>query len=151
LFADVAPSRGSQVVFGELTVKAGKKGISVRSSCSTGRCRRSRRLQMDWKATLAFEPAAPMSGAQNTAILKVTDAAKGGAVTDLQPYLGAMGQHGSRAPGRDDVRIRIRTRRFEGVGRTERSRPRAVCEAGWYRCWAQVQRGGKVVTFAFAV
>jgi hypothetical protein len=95
------------------------------------------------KATLGFEPAAPMSGAQNTAILKVTDAAKGGAVTDLQPYLGAMGH---MVLVHQDGTTYVHSHpdeALEGVGKDGTIPFLArFAKPGWYRCWAQVQRGG---------
>ena len=152
LFADVAPKgRGSQVVYGEVTVKAGKRGISVPKLVLDGPMPPVDSTADGLKAALAFEPAAPVSGSQNTAILKVTDSA-GAAVTDLQPYLGAMGhmvlvhQDGTTYVHShpDDALV--------GVGK-DGTIPfiARFAKPGWYRCWAQVQRAGKVVTFAFAV
>ncbi len=153
LFADVAPKgRGSQVVFGELMVKAGKKGIAVPKLVLDGPMPPVASTSDGLKATLAFEPAAPVSGAQNTAILKVTDAAKGAAVTDLQPYLGAMGH---MVLVHQDGTTYVHSHpdeALEGVGKDGTIPFLArFAKPGWYRCWAQVQRGGKVVTFAFAV
>lgn len=152
LFADIAPKgRGSQVVYSEVNVKAGKKGASVPKFVLGGPMPPPASVANGMKAELVFASALE-SGAQNLVTLKVVDATSGAPVTNLQPYLGAMGhmvlvhQDGTTYVHShpDDA--------VAGVGK-DGSVPflARFAKAGWYRCWAQVQRGGQVATFSFSV
>lgn len=153
LFADVAPKgRGSQVLTADVTVKAGKKAVAVPRYVLDGPMPPAASTSEGLKGTIAFEPASPVSGAPNVVTLRVADAASGAPVTDLQPYLGAMGH---MVLVHQDGTTYVHSHPDEALANVGRNGVvpflARFAKPGWYRCWAQVQSGGKVATFAFPV
>lgn len=149
LFADVAPrGRGSQVLLATVEVKPAKGERPAPFSLAGADAGRTSTAD-GVRATLATpDPVATRTDAVWT--VSLADAASGAAVTDLEPYLGAgghlvlVGEDGTTyvhshpdetaeaTPGR--VRFLVR-----------------LPKPGFYRAWAQVQRGGKVLTFDWVV
>jgi len=85
----------------------------------------------------------------STLTFELSDSATGEPVTDLEPYLGAIGhvvvlsEDGSRY-------VHVHAEDGQGAG------PRAVFEAsfpskGVYKIWAQFQREGRVITLSYVV
>ena len=99
--------------------------------------------------TVAFAPSPTPFKAGVETILKYTMAdAKGSAVTDLEPYLGAMGHLFVLG---DDL-VTMAHSHPEGMERGPDVSFHAVFpKAGRYKLWAQFQRAGKIVTSDYVV
>lgn len=146
LFADVAPrGAGSQVILTRLRV-GGKS--APRSELP----RKQLAAVTSGEITVAL-PSMPVPVAKTSSVLiRLTDTASGKPVTDLDPYLGAMGHllmihqdavtfvhshpdERSAAAGRNGL--------LEFLARPPK--------AGWYRGWLQFQRHGKLHTAEFVI
>ena len=152
LFADVAPrGKGSQVLMATVEVKAGKAPKATPFALDAAGAPKPSVVE-GMKAVLTFDRPKPEALAQNVLTVTLADAKTGAAITDLQPYLGAMGHmvlvhedgvtyvHSHPDDTRSDVG---RDGVVPFVAR--------FAKAGRYRCWAQFQRGGKVLTTDFVV
>ena len=152
LFADIAPrGRGSQVLLATVEVKGGKAPKATAFALDpTGAPKPS--VAGGMKAVLTFDRPVPEAQAQNTLTVTLTDAQTGAPVTNLQPYLGAMGH---MVLVHEDGTTYVHSHPDEakaGVGRDGVVPFLArFAKAGKYRCWAQFQRDGKVVTTDFVV
>lgn len=107
-------------------------------------------------AHLQLEPATLVEGQFGHLAFTLTDAKSGRPVTDLQPYLGALGHALILS---EDMRDYVHSHPFEG-GDTDVSKefggPTVTFEgympkAGRYRAWSQFQRDGEVITIPFTV
>ncbi len=151
LFVDIAPrGAGSQVLMAKLRVggKSDARYDVARAPASD----RSPIKKIE-NTQVELDTCGPVPARRTTAVtFRLKDAATGRAVTDLQPYLGAMGhlilihQDGvTFVHSHPDERV-------PGVGR-DGSVPFLVRfpKAGLYRGWSQFQRNGSILTGDFIV
>jgi hypothetical protein len=148
LFADVAPKgAGSNILPTMLKVKGvaptwnsalNVTGDTVETSGIRGTLRK---------------PAKGLSaGTSADLVIDLKDAANGNAITDLQPYLGAMGHliliH-------QDGQTFVHSHPLEDDASAAKAKQGTVTfaarfpKAGRYKAWAQFQRGGQVATLAW--
>lgn len=151
LFADVAPKgRGSQVLTAEIDVKPAKG--SPRPQPFVLDASRPAVSTVDGvTARLSSDPA-PATRTMNTLTVTLTDATTGKPVTDLQPYLGAMGH---MVLVNQDGTTYVHSHPDDALADDARngvvSFSARFAKPGLYRCWAQFQRNGTVITTDFAV
>lgn len=152
LFADIAPrGRGSQVLMATVDVKGGKKApAAVVHKLAAGAP--SPFTAEGVRATLTFDAAAPVVRRMNTLTVTLVDEKTGAPVTNLQPYLGAMGH---MVLVHEDGETYVHSHPSESdpsIGKngvvpfTAR-----FAKPGLYRCWAQFKRDGKIVTTSYVV
>lgn len=152
LFADLAPrGRGSQVLLATIDVKGSKKAPKpVAFALAPGA---PKPFTGDGiRATLSSDPAQPLARGSNTLTVTLVDEKTGAPVTDLQPYLGAMGHmvlvhedgvtYVHSHPDESDPKI--------GKNGVVPFLAR-FAKPGLYRCWAQFQRDGKIITTSYMV
>ena len=101
------------------------------------------------RITLALPPEGLTAGEEAQLSFTLTDAAAGDPVSDLEPYLGAIG-HVVALSADGERYVHIHAGKDQGTG------PDAQFEAvfpksGTYKLWAQFRRNGAVVTGSFAV
>lgn len=150
VFGDAAPrGAGSQVVATRVRVEgadAPRFDLAAAARGDRGMRRSRDGLSIEW--TLPSDPLPVAKSVRLTA--RVTDAA-GAPVTDLEPYLGALGhlmmvKEGGDAfvhAHPDELRGKPQDGTIEFLAR--------LPEPGLYRGWVQLQRGGAVSTFDFVV
>lgn len=104
---------------------------------------------------VSLEADAPLrAGGEAVLRFRVADERTGTPVTDLQPYLGALAHFAILS---EDTRDFLHAHPMEGPAPGRGASPSEVSahttfpRAGLYRVWAQLQRGGKVVTVPFVV
>jgi len=150
VFADAAPrGAGSQVVATRLGVdgaEVAKFDLAEAARADRGMRRSADGLTIAW--SLPSDPLPVGRSVRLTA--RLTDAA-GAPVTDLEPYLGALGhlmlvKEGGGAfvhAHPDELRGKVQDGSIDFLAR--------LPESGLYRGWAQVQRAGVLSTFDFVV
>lgn len=150
VFADAAPrGAGSQVVATRLSVAGAEgPGFDLAAAARGERGLRQSRdgLTVTW--SLPSDPVAVGKSVRLTA--RLTDEA-GAPVTDLEPYLGALGhlmmvKEGGSAfvhAHPDEIRGKTQDGTIDFLAR--------LPESGLYRGWVQVQRAGELSTFDFVV
>lgn len=150
LFADVAPrARGSQVLMGTLEVKPAKSAPKpapfVVGQADTGLTK----VVDGIKVTLTPQPGF-VTRQQTIWSFELVDASTGKPITDLEPYLGAMGH---MILVHEDGTTFVHCHPDETASTAGGQVPFIVRlpKPGRYRAWAQFQRGGRVSTFDFVV
>lgn len=150
VFADVAPrGAGSQVLPTSLKVQGGAPDWESKLK-DTPRTVTVEGL----KADLSFAEKAVPIGRSTTLTFTLSDAGTGKALTDLEPYLGAMGHliliH-------EDGGTFVHSHPAEDEASTAKAKAGSVSflarfpKPGTYKAWGQFQRQGKVVTLPFVV
>jgi Heavy metal binding domain len=107
-------------------------------------------------AHLQLEPSTLVEGQFGHLAFTMTDSKTGRPVTDLQPYLGALGHALILS---EDMRDYVHAHPFEnpdsdiskGLGGPTVTFEGYMPKAGRYRAWSQFQRNGEVVTVPFTV
>lgn len=152
LFADVAPrGKGSQVLMATVEVKAGKTAKATAFTLDTAGAPKPS-VVGGMKAVLSFDRPRPEAQTMNTLTVTLTDAKTGTPITDLQPYLGAMGhmvlvhEDGTTYVHSHPDELKADVGKNGVVPFLAR-----FAKAGRYRCWAQFQRDGEVLTTDFVV
>jgi hypothetical protein len=143
LFADTAPrGAGGQVLLAKIKI-SGKAPPRFSLRAGEGRAAAD-------GMTVALDGA--KFPARKTVTLRAAVTAEGSAITDLQPYLGAMGHFILIHQDGETFVHSHPDERIPGAGR-DGVVPFLVRfpKEGLYRGWIQLQRGGKVSTFAFVV
>ena len=151
LFADVAPQgRGSQVLTADVDVRAAK-GAPAPTAFTLDPNRPPTATAAGMTAKLTFDNP-PATRATNVLTVSLADAASGVPITDLQPYLGAMGH---MVLVSQDGTTYVHSHPDESHADLGRNGvvPFAArfAKPGLYRCWAQFQRNNQVVTVDFVV
>lgn len=82
-------------------------------------------------------------------VVELTDRQSGAPITDVEPYLGAWGHMFLASHDLSDV-----VHSHPLIDQTKAGGPTITFQtlfarSGWYRVWAQVQRRGRLLTFAF--
>ena len=98
-----------------------------------------------------LESPAQVAGREQIISVFLEDAASGKPVTDLQPYLGAWGHMFMASRDLADL-----VHSHPLIEETVPGGPKITFQTlfardGWYRVWTQVQRRGRLLTFAFTV
>ncbi len=109
----------------------------------------------DIHATLRFDPERLVAGRPAQMTYTLTDGANGRPITDLQPYLGALGhtlivhegfsQYVHAHPAENDARLSLSRPR----GGPDVTFDTLFAKPGRYRAWTQFQRNGQVHTVSF--
>lgn len=150
LFADVAPQNaGSQILLDEIVVPGAppsRYDLAGAAAAQPSAIHKVDGIEIDWQWPQ------PLASGRSVIVSARLRTAAGGAVTDLEPYLGARGHlmlvhedgttfvHGHpderepAAPGATVVPFLIR-----------------LPKPGLYRAWGQFQRGGRLLTADFIV
>jgi hypothetical protein len=151
LFADLAPrGRGNKVLLATFDVREGKAAQKASPFALAAGAPLSKAVD-SVTVSMAVEPGPPATRAQNVVTFTLADAATGAPVTDLEPYLGAMGH--LVLVHEDGV-----TYVHSHPGEPAAGAPKNVvpfvarfAKPGLYRAWAQFQRKGKVLTADFVL
>lgn len=150
IFADVAPrGAGSQVLPTTLKVAGGKPNwdTSLKTTPLTA--------EVDGiKATLQAQDKLVPVGKSTALTFQLTDPTSGKPITDLEPYLGAMGHliiiH-------QDGQTFVHSHPMEDETGIAKSKAGSVTfnarfpKPGRYKAWGQFQRSGKVITIPFVM
>jgi hypothetical protein len=158
IFCDFFPAGGlPQVIHLNLTT-AGFAADVVASEASLTPDKELTKVVDGVRFELSFDPARPFAGKEAVLKYRLTDAATGRPVTDLQPYLGAWGHTLILSEDAADYLHSHPTEMIpEHADRTKlASKPEVSFDTffprpGRYRIWSQFQRAGRVTTVSFTV
>jgi hypothetical protein len=170
VLSDFVPGGGAAQLVARPLVTAGYEGDLIGDSARLVADTRLTQTLDDVTATLSFDPPTFVAGLYGHLEYRLTDAATGRPISDLQPYLGAFGhtlimsEDGLRyvhahplsvldapddgglpvfviPPGADLDRLRGGPDvTFDGL----------IPKAGRYKAWTQFRRNDRIYTFAFA-
>jgi hypothetical protein len=170
VLSDFVPGGGAAQLIARPLVTAGYEGDLIGDSARLVADTRLTQTLDDVTATLSFDPPTFVAGLYGHLEYRLTDAATGRPISDLQPYLGAFGhtlimsEDGLRyvhahplsvldapddgglpvfviPPGADLDRLRGGPDvTFDGL----------IPKAGRYKAWTQFRRNDRIYTFAFA-
>jgi hypothetical protein len=158
LFSDFFPVGGTPQVIQRNLVTAGYTGDLLASQAKLTPDKVLVKTVSGMSCELTFDPVEPVSG--KPAVLKyhLVDAQTGKPVTDLQPYLGALGHTLILSEDATDYlhshpveMIPETADRAKFAGGPDVSFDTFFPRPGHYRIWSQFQRQGKVITVSFTV
>ena len=155
IYSDFLPKGGTPQVIARSLVTAGVAGEHGSETRLTAD-RELSHIADSMSVTLGLPPGGLIAGREQTLTYRITDAATGAPVTDIEPYLGAWG-HSLLVS--EDTSHAVHAHPSEHVrggpdakgGGPELTFKATLPEPGNYRIWTQIKRGGEVSTAVFTV
>lgn len=158
IFSDFFPAGGTPQVIQRSLATAGYGGDLSAGEAKLTPDRELVKAVAGLRCELKFDPAEPVAGKPAVLKYNLTDERTGRPVTDLEPYLGALGHTLILSEDASDYLHSHPVEMVaEGVARDKVTGGPEVAfdtffpRPGHYRIWSQFQRRGRVITVSFTV
>jgi hypothetical protein len=158
IFSDFFPVGGTPQVIQRSLVTAGYSGDLSESQAHLTPDQTLMKTVDGLRAELRFDPAEPISGKPAMLKYHLLDEKSGQPVTDLEPYLGALGHTLILSEDATDYLHSHPVEMLPAGGSREQvsGGPEVAFDTffphpGHYRLWSQFQRRGKVITVSFTI